>query len=122
MTETTEKVQTHKGRSALTQVAGAGMALMGSSLPGTAVSGGAHVDHGYAPARWVAVCISGFGWLVGGIAFPFELWALVVLGAVLQIVAVAVNLAMNAAGYGAATNDRWNEAKAAAKAARAAHS
>lgn len=109
----------HKGRSALSQAAGVGMALMGASLPSSA-TGEAHADHGYAPARWWAVSISALGWVVGGIAYPFGIWVLVALGAVLQVVAIIVNLAMNAAGYGAASNDQWAQAKAAAKAARSA--
>jgi len=44
MTEVIEKAQTHRGRAALTQVAGVGLALMGSSLPGTAMSGGVWAD------------------------------------------------------------------------------
>ena len=127
--ETTEPEETEeaaKGHSkvakAATQAAGMGMALMGSSLAGNALGGGIpeHVDHGYAPARWAASVISIAGFLVGGIAFPFGVWPLVVVGGALQVVAVIVNLAMNAAGMGAATNDRWAKAKADAKAARAA--
>jgi hypothetical protein len=117
--EATETLPTHKGRSALAQVAGVGMALLGSSMPGTSTAGAAHADHGYAPARWWAVSISALGWVVGGIAYPFGVWVLVALGAALQAVAIIVNLAMNAAGYGAASNDQWAQAKAAAKAARA---
>ena len=120
MTEATEKTQTHKGRAAVTQVAAMSMALMGSSLAGSAIKGEEHVDHGHAPARWAAVCISGIGWLIGGIAFPFGIWALVIVGAALQVVAIAVNLVMNAAGHGARGNDQWARAKAAAQAARAA--
>lgn len=127
--ETTEPEETEeaaKGHSkvakAATQAAGMGMALMGSSLAGNALGGGIpeHVDHGYAPARWAASVISIAGFLVGGIAFPFGVWPLVVVGGALQVVAVVVNLAMNAAGMGAATNDRWAKAKAEAKAARVA--
>ena len=95
------------------------MALMGSSMPGTATAGQAHVDHGYAPARWTAVSVSALGWIAGAIAFPFGIWWLVVVGGLLQVVAIIVNLAMNAAGMGAAANDRWAEAKEKAKAARA---
>jgi hypothetical protein len=122
MSEATENAPTHKGRTAVTQVAAMGMALMGSSLAGSTMSGEQHVDHGYSPARWAAVGISGFGWVVGAIAFPFGIWALVVLGAVLQVVAIVVNLAMNSAGYGARGNDQWAQAKATAQAARAAGS
>lgn len=117
--EATETLHTHKGLSALAQVGGMGMALMGSSMPGTSTAGAAHVDHGYAPVRWWAVSISALGWVVGGIAFPLGVWVLVALGAVLQVVAIIVNLAMNAAGYGAVSNGQWAQAKAAAKAARA---
>jgi hypothetical protein len=117
--ETTEP-EADKGRSkvvkAAGQAAGMGMALMGSSL----AHAEPHVDHGYAPARWAASAVSILGFLIGGIAFPFGVWALVVVGGALQVVAVVVNLAMNAAGMGAATNDRWAAAKAEAKAARAA--
>ena len=104
------------------QVAGVGMALMGSSLAGKALGGGVpeHVDHGYAPARWTASAISILGFLIGGIAFPFGIWALVAIGGVLQVVAIVANLAMNAAGMGAKANDNWAVAKAEAKAARAA--
>ena len=39
----TEEIRAHRGRKALTQAAGVGMALMGSSMPGsTAVDGAAH--------------------------------------------------------------------------------
>ena len=120
MTEATEKTQTqtHKGRTAVTQVAAMSMALMGSSLAGSTIRGEEHIDHGHAPARWAAVTISGIGWLIGGIAFPFGIWALVILGGALQIVAIAVNLVMNAAGHGARSSDQWAQAKAAARAAR----
>jgi hypothetical protein len=115
--EETESVAGHsKVARVAGQAAGVGMALMGSSLAASEP----HVDHGYAPARWTAVTISALGWLVGGIAFPFGIWALVVIGGVLQIVALVVNLSMNAAGLGAKSNDDWAAAKAQAKAARAA--
>jgi hypothetical protein len=111
--ETTEP-EADKGRSkvvkAAGQAAGMGMALMGSSL----AHAEPHVDHGYAPARWAASAVSILGFLIGGIAFPFGVWALVVVGGALQVVAI------NAAGLGATTNDRWAAAKAEAKAARAA--
>ena len=113
-----EAEEASKAPNKLVQAAGMGMALMGSSLAGAKDE--PHVDHGYAPARWAAAAISIVGWLIGGVAYPFGIWALVALGAVLQVVAIVVNLAMNAAGLGAKTNDRWAEAKAAAKAARAA--
>jgi hypothetical protein len=114
--EETKEPEAGKGHSkvakAATQAAGVGMALMGSSLAGNALGGGIpeHTDHGYAPARWTASAIS----------IPFGVWALVVVGGVLQIVAVIVNLAMNAAGLGAKANDQWALAKADAKAARRA--
>ena len=118
---TEEQIRTRRGRKALTQAAGVGMALMGSSMPGTAAVDGAHVeDHGYAPARWAAVSISALGWVIGGIAFPLGIIWLVVLAAVLQVVAIVVNLAMNAAGMGAQANDHWARAKAEARAKRAA--
>ncbi|HTJ71658.1 MAG TPA: HGxxPAAW family protein [Actinospica sp.] len=117
--EAVEALQAPKGRSAFAQVAGVGMALMGSSLPSSAE---AHVDHGYAPARWAAVSVSGLGWIIGGVALPLGNIPLVVLGGVLQVVAVVVNLAMNAAGLGALANDQWAEAKAAAKAVRSVDS
>ncbi len=78
-----------------------------------------HVDHGHAPARTVACLISGLGWLIGGIAFPFHIWAVVVIGAVLQIVAIVAAVALNGAGMGAQSNRDWAAAKAQAKAARA---
>jgi hypothetical protein len=122
MSEVIEESQaeTDKGQSKVAGVAGkaalVGMSMMGSSVAHTEP----HADHGYAPARWTAAAISIVGWLVGGIAFPFGIWALVVAGGVLQVVAVIANLAMNAAGMGAATNDRWAAAKAEAREARAA--
>ena len=120
MSQVVEETESVAGRSKVAKVAGqaagVGMALMGSSLAASEP----HVDHGYAPARWTAVTISALGWLVGGIAFPFGIWALVVIGGVLQIVALIVNVSMNAAGLGAKSNDDWAAAKAQAKAARAA--
>jgi hypothetical protein len=124
--EETKEPEAGKGHSkvakAASQAAGVGMALMGSSLAGNALGGGIpeHTDHGYAPARWTASAISIIGFLIGGIAFPFGVWALVVVGGALQVVAVIVNLAMNAAGLGAKANDQWALAKADAKAARRA--
>jgi len=124
--EETQESEAGKGHSkvakAASQAAGVGMALMGSSLAGNALGGGIpdHTDHGYAPARWTASVISIIGFLIGGIAFPFGVWPLVVVGGALQVVAVIVNLAMNAAGMGAKANDQWALAKADAKAARAA--
>jgi hypothetical protein len=118
MTDVIEETKQASAPNKLVQAAGVGMALMGSSLANA--HNEPHTDHGYAPARWTAAVISIIGWLVGGIAFPFGGWAFVIIGGVLQIVALAVNLAMNAAGYGAKTNDAWAAAKAQAKAARAA--
>jgi hypothetical protein len=118
MTDVIEETQQATAPNKLVQAAGVGMALMGSSLANA--HNEPHTDHGYAPARWASAVVSIIGFLVGGIAFPFGIWALVVIGGALQIVAVAVNLGMNAAGYGAKTNDRWAAAKAQAKAARAA--
>jgi hypothetical protein len=118
MSQVIEETSAEKGSSPLAKVAGAGMALMGaSSLPTTEEH---NVDHGHAPARTWACLISGLGWLVGGIAFPYHLWAVVVIGGVLQIVAIVVNVALNGAGLGAKANRDWAEAKAKAAAARAA--
>jgi len=118
--ETEAEIETEKGSTKVAQAAGkaalVGMSMMGSSVAHTEP----HVDHGYAPARWTASAISILGFLIGGIAFPFGVWALVVVGGVLQVVAVIANLAMNAAGMGAKTNVAWAAAKAEAKAARAA--
>ena len=120
MSEVIEETHAQKGQSKVAGVAGkaalVGMSMMGSSVAHTEP----HADHGYAPARWTAAAISIIGWLVGGIAFPFGIWALVVVGGVLQVVAVIVNLAMNAAGMGARANDDWAAAKAKAAEARAA--
>jgi hypothetical protein len=118
MSEVIEETKQASVPNKLVQAAGVGMALMGSSLANA--HNEPHTDHGYAPARWTAAAISILGWLIGGIAFPFGVWVLVVIGGVLQIVALIVNLAMNAAGYGPKTNDAWAAAKAQAKAARAA--
>lgn len=119
MSEVIEATQTEKGHSKAGEIAGkaalVGMSMMGSSVAHTEP----HADHGYAPARWAAAAISITGFLVGGIAFPFGIWALVVLGGVLQIVAVIVNLSMNAAGLGAKANDDWAAAKLKAAEARA---
>lgn len=112
------ETETEKSPTALAKAAGIGMALMGASSPGTTEEH--HVDHGHAPARAWACLIAGAGWLVGGIAFPFHLWTLVVIGGVLQIVAIIVNLSMNAAGLGAQANRDWAAAKARAEAARTA--
>lgn len=120
MSEVIEETTAEKGHSKAAAVASkaalVGMSMMGSSVAHTEP----HADHGYAAARWTAVAISAIGWLVGGIAFPFHIWALVVIGGVLQVVAVIVNLAMNAAGMGAQANDSWAAAKARAAEARAA--
>lgn len=120
MSEVIEEIQAEKSHSKTAQVASkaalVGMSMMGSSVAHTEP----HADHGFAPARWAAVAISAIGWIVGGIAFPFGLWALVAVGGALQVVAIIVNLAMNAAGMGAATNDHWAAAKAQAAQARAA--
>ena len=118
--EQSETGEAEKSSSRVAQVAGkaalAGMSMMGSSVAHTEP----HVDHGYAPARWAAVAISAFGWLIGGIAYPFGVWWLVGVGGALQIVAIIVNLALNGAGLGAKSNRDWAAAKAEAKAARAA--
>lgn len=118
MSQVIEETEAEKGSSPLAKVAGAGMAMMGaSSLPTHEEH---HVDHGHAPARTWACLISGLGWLAGGVAFPFHIWSVVVIGGVLQIVAVIVNVALNGAGMGAKSNTDWAAAKAAAKAARVA--
>lgn len=72
-----------------------------------------HYNHGHSPARWTGVVISSVGALVGGVAFPFHQWAVVYVGAALQIVALIAVVAMNAAGYG--VPDVWGELKAEAK-------
>ncbi|HET9169332.1 MAG TPA: HGxxPAAW family protein [Actinospica sp.] len=117
MTEVIEETHAEeKAQSAVAKAALVGMSMMGSSVAHTEP----HADHGYAPARWTASAISIIGFLIGGIAFPFGIWALVVVGGVLQVVAVIANLAMNAAGMGAKANDRWAAAKAQAAEARSA--
>jgi NADH:ubiquinone oxidoreductase subunit 2 (subunit N) len=73
-----------------------------------------HFDHGHSPARWTGVVISAVGATVGGVAFPFHQWAVVYAGGALQVVALIVVVAMNAAGYGVA--DVWGELKAEARA------
>lgn len=77
------------------------------------------IDHGVAPSRIWACVISFVGFLVGGIGFVvhFNL-PMIITGGVLQIVAIVVKLAMDAAGYG--RPDVWSELKAKAKAERAA--
>jgi hypothetical protein len=114
------KAEAEQGHSKTAQVASkaalVGMSMMGSSVAHTEP----HADHGFAPARWAAVAISAIGWIIGGIAFPFGVWALVAVGGALQVVAIIVNLAMNAAGMGAAANHHWATAKAEAAQARAA--
>lgn len=106
-----EPQRAEEGTSRAVAPAGNGVAAAAHPVP--------HADHGYAPARWAAALVSIVGWLIGGIAFPFHIWALVAIGGVLQVVAIAVNLGMNAAGMGALANDQWAAAKAEAKAARA---
>ena len=121
MTDTVEEIGARRGRRVLVQAAGAGMAMLGSSMPGTAgVDGAAHADHGYSPARWAGVSISAVGWVVGGVGLPLALVWLVVVGGALQVVAVAVALALNAAGHGHPGNERWEQAKAQARARRTA--
>lgn len=77
------------------------------------------IDHGTAPSRIWGCVISFVGFLVGGIGFVvhFNL-PMIIVGAVLQVVAIAVKLGMDAAGYG--RPDVWSELKAKAKAERAA--
>lgn len=115
--ETGETEENSKGPGKLVKAAGVGMALMGSSL--ATAHNEPHIDHGFAPARWASAAISMLGWVLGAIAFPFGIWALVVIGGALQIVAIVVGLAMNAAGMGPLANDQWAAAKAEARAARA---
>jgi hypothetical protein len=119
MSEATEIVP-EKSQSALVKVAGAGMALLGSSTAGTALVGGsvAHADHGHSPARWWGASLSFAGWLVGGVLFPFAAVPAVIIGGVFQIAAMIAALALNAAGYG--RPDVWGELKAKAAADRAA--
>jgi hypothetical protein len=101
-----------------TRLTRATRALVGGSYSRAGVSrAGSGQGRGLQP--WWAVSISALGWVIGGIAYPFGAWVLVAIGAALQVVAIIVNLALNAAGYGAAANDQWAQAKAAAKAARA---
>ncbi|HEV2636860.1 MAG TPA: HGxxPAAW family protein [Actinocrinis sp.] len=76
-----------------------------------------HYNHGHSRARWTGVVISSVGALVGGIAFPFHVWSVVYIGGALQLVALVVVVAMNAAGYG--IPDVWGELKAEARAAKA---
>ena len=115
-----EDSQAEKGQPKVVKAAAMGMALMGSSL--AASDGGHHIDHGYAPARWTAAAISIVGWLVGCVGFFTHSRSLLItflaVGLALNIVAIVVNLAMNAAGLGAKANDRWAAAKAEAQAAR----
>ena len=75
-----------------------------------------HYSHGHSVARWTGAIISAVGALVGGVAFPFHLWAVVYVGGALQIVALISVPALNAAGYG--VPDVWGELKAEAKANR----
>ena len=72
-----------------------------------------HANHGNSPARWTGVVISGVGALVGGVAFPFDVWPVVYIGGALQIVALIAVVAMNAAGYG--VPDVWGELKEQAR-------
>lgn len=76
-----------------------------------------HTNHGHSPARWTATIISGVGFVIGGVAFPFHFWPAVYAGGALQIVALIAVTAMNAAGYG--VPDVWGELKAEAKAKNA---
>ena len=75
-----------------------------------------HANHGHSPARWTGTVISAAGFLIGGLAFPFHIWPVVYAGGALQIVALIVVGAMNAAGYG--VPDVWGELKAEAKAGK----
>jgi hypothetical protein len=73
-----------------------------------------HANHGHSPARWTATIISGVGFVIGGVAFPFHVWPAVYVGGALQVVALIAVASMNAAGYG--VPDVWGELKAEAKA------
>jgi hypothetical protein len=118
MSQTAES-SSNKAGSALAQVAGVGMAFLGSSTAGSVLGVQAeqvHADHGHSAARWAGAVISTIGFLIGGIAFPFDLWSVVILGGVLQIVALLVTVVMNATGYG--RPDVWGELKAKAAAER----
>jgi hypothetical protein len=118
MTEVTEIAQ-EKGQSPILKAAGAGMALLGSSTAGIALSGSdEHVDHGHSPARWWAVSLSFIGWLIGGVLFPFAAVPAVAIGGAFQIAALVAGAGLNAAGYG--RRDVWGELKAKAAAERAA--
>ena len=75
-----------------------------------------HPNHGHSPARWTGTVISAVGFLIGGLAFPFHIWAVVIAGGALQLVALITVGAMNAAGYG--VPDVWGELKAEAKAGK----
>src|SRR5580704_7801224 len=91
----------------------------GSPAPAASAAAAAHpakphANHGHSPARWTGVAISAVGATIGGIAYPFDMWPVVYIGGALQIVALIVVVAMNAAGYG--VPDVWGELKAEAKA------
>ena len=122
MAEATETKAQEKGQSALLKVAGAGMALLGSSTAGSVLAGGSagHVDHGQSVARWWGVALSIIGWLVGGVLFPFAGVPAVIIGGAFQIAALIVVPALNAAGYG--RPDVWGELRAEAAAERASAS
>ena len=74
-------------------------------------------DHGNSLARWVGVSLSFTGFLIGGVAFPFDVWPLVAFGGLLQLVAVIAVPVLNAIGFG--RPDVWAELKAKAAAQRA---
>jgi hypothetical protein len=118
MSDITE-VKQKKG-SVVAGVAGVSLALLGASTAGERMSGGSlpHADHGHSPARWTGAAISLVGFLIGGIGFPFHLWALVGVGGALQIVALISVVILNAAGYG--RPDVWGALKAEAAAKRLA--
>jgi len=102
------------GVSKVVRAAGVGIALMGSSVAHI----DAEIDHGYSPARWAGVLISLTGAVAAGICVPLRIWALVGVGAALQVVAVIVPLLMNRAGFGHPANSRWAALKAEAERAR----
>ncbi len=118
MSQVIEETQSEQTRPEA--AADAGVNPVAAAVAQGSVHAEPHVDHGHCPARTWACLISGLGFLIGGIAFPFHVWTVVVIGGVLQIVAIVVNQVLNSAGLGPKSNRDWAAAKAAAKAARAA--
>ncbi|MBS2962706.1 hypothetical protein KGA66_06595 [Actinocrinis puniceicyclus] len=119
MTEAIETTQ-EKGPSTLVKAASLGMAALGSSAAGNSFAGNTvdHADHGHSVARWVGVALSFTGFLVGGVMFPFAMVPAVIVGGVLQLLAVIAVPVLNASGFGAP--DAWSLLKAQAAAERSA--